>query len=73
MQHTLLRESLFYIHLADRLNTLKWRDTDRYRTIHVRIAAQLGPTSEAYNSLRTCVSVFAKNQDTNWVCQCGNN
>lgn len=36
-------------------------------TIHVRIAAQLGPGSEAYNSLRTCCSVFAKNQDTNWV------
>ncbi|KAH8590539.1 fungal-specific transcription factor domain-containing protein [Bisporella sp. PMI_857] len=37
-------------------------------TIHVRIAAQLGPGSEAYNSLRTCCSVFAKNQDTNSVC-----
>ena len=39
-------------------------------TIHVRIAAQLGPGSEAYNSLRTCCSVFAKNQDTNWVNSC---
>lgn len=36
-------------------------------TIHVRIAAQLGPGSEAYTSLRTCLSVFSKNQETNWA------
>lgn len=36
-------------------------------TIHVRIAAQLGPGSEAYTCLRTCLNVFMKNQETNWV------
>jgi hypothetical protein len=36
-------------------------------TIHVRIAAQTGPGSEAYTALRTCLSVFNKNQETNWA------
>jgi hypothetical protein len=36
-------------------------------TIHVRIAAQLAPGSEAYTSLRTCLSVLNKNQETNWA------
>ncbi|KAH7324009.1 fungal-specific transcription factor domain-containing protein [Rhexocercosporidium sp. MPI-PUGE-AT-0058] len=36
-------------------------------TIHVRIAAQLGPGSEAYTCLRTCLNVFVKNQETNWA------
>ncbi|KAH9215900.1 fungal-specific transcription factor domain-containing protein [Leptodontidium sp. 2 PMI_412] len=36
-------------------------------TIHVRIAAQLGPGSEAYTCLRTCLNVFMKNQETNWA------
>jgi hypothetical protein len=36
-------------------------------TIHVRIAAQTGPGSEAYASLRTCLSVFNENQETNWA------
>ncbi|KAL2075144.1 hypothetical protein VTL71DRAFT_86 [Oculimacula yallundae] len=36
-------------------------------TIHVRIAAQLGPGSDSYAYLRTCLSVFVKNQETNWA------
>ena len=36
-------------------------------TIHVRIAAQTGHGSEAYNALRTCLSVFNENQETNWA------
>ncbi|PVH83883.1 hypothetical protein DL98DRAFT_547184 [Cadophora sp. DSE1049] len=36
-------------------------------TIHVRIAAQLGPGSDSYSCLRTCLSVFVKNQETNWA------
>jgi len=36
-------------------------------TIHVRIAAQRGPRSEAHGSLSTCLMVFNKNQETNWA------
>jgi hypothetical protein len=36
-------------------------------TIHVRIAAQRGPGSEAHACLQTCLSVFQKNQQTNWA------
>lgn len=36
-------------------------------TIHVRIAAHRGPTSEAHASLRACLSVFNENQETNWA------
>src|SRR5690349_7628478 len=35
-------------------------------TIHVRIAAQKGPQSEAHACLLTCLFVFGKNQMTNW-------
>jgi hypothetical protein len=36
-------------------------------TIHVRIAAQRDSGSEAHASLATCLSVFDKNQETNWA------
>ncbi|KUJ07787.1 uncharacterized protein LY89DRAFT_711936 [Mollisia scopiformis] len=36
-------------------------------TIHVRIAAHRGPTSEAHASLRACISVFNENQENNWA------
>ena len=36
-------------------------------TIHVRIAAQRDPGSEAHVCLATCLSVFRKNQETNWA------
>lgn len=36
-------------------------------TIHVRIAAQREPGSEAYASLSACLYVFNKNQETNWA------
>ncbi|KAH8694225.1 fungal-specific transcription factor domain-containing protein [Talaromyces proteolyticus] len=36
-------------------------------TIHVRIAAQRAPGSEAHVCLATCVDVFKKNQETNWA------
>ncbi|KAH7411242.1 fungal-specific transcription factor domain-containing protein [Cadophora sp. MPI-SDFR-AT-0126] len=38
-------------------------------TIHVRIAAQRGPGSEAHTSLATCLSVFGRNEETNWAVQ----
>lgn len=36
-------------------------------TIHVRIAAQREPGSEAHICLATCLDVFKKNQETNWA------
>lgn len=36
-------------------------------TIHVRIAAQRAPGSEAHICLATCLDVFKKNQETNWA------
>jgi hypothetical protein len=36
-------------------------------TIHVRIAAQRESGSEAHGGLSTCLSVFEKNQETNWA------
>ena len=36
-------------------------------TIHVRIAAQREPGSDAHASLSTCLYVFNKNQETNWA------
>lgn len=36
-------------------------------TIHVRIAAQRDPGSEAHDCLAMCLSVFKKNQETNWA------
>lgn len=36
-------------------------------TIHVRIAAQREPGSEAHVCLATCLDVFKKNQETNWA------
>lgn len=36
-------------------------------TIHVRIAAQREPDSNAHVALRTCLEVFNKNQETNWA------
>ncbi len=36
-------------------------------TIHVRIAAQRESGSEAHAGLSTCLSVFEKNQETNWA------
>lgn len=36
-------------------------------TIHVRIAAQRDAGSEAHDCLATCLSVFKKNQETNWA------
>jgi hypothetical protein len=36
-------------------------------TIHVRIAAQREPGSEAHICLATCLDVFEKNQETNWA------
>jgi hypothetical protein len=36
-------------------------------TIHVRIAAQREPDSNAHIALRTCLEVFEKNQETNWA------
>lgn len=36
-------------------------------TIHVRIAAQREPGSEAHICLATCLDVFLKNQGTNWA------
>jgi hypothetical protein len=38
-------------------------------TIHVRIASQRGPGSEAHTSLATCLAVFARNEETNWAVQ----
>lgn len=38
-------------------------------TIHVRIASQRGPGSDAHASLATCLSVFARNEETNWAVQ----
>lgn len=38
-------------------------------TIHVRIASQRGPGSEAHTSLATCLSVFGRNEETNWAVQ----
>ena len=36
-------------------------------TIHVRIAAQRAPRSDAHTSLETCLSVLEKNGETNWA------
>jgi hypothetical protein len=36
-------------------------------TIHVRIAAQREPGSEAHVCLATCLDIFKKNQETNWA------
>jgi hypothetical protein len=36
-------------------------------TIHVRIAAQREPGSEAHTCLARCLDVFKKNQETNWA------
>lgn len=36
-------------------------------TIHVRIAAQRGPGSEAHACLQTCLAVFNENMETNWA------
>ena len=36
-------------------------------TIHVRIAAQRGPASEAHACLQTCLAVFNENMETNWA------
>lgn len=38
-------------------------------TIHVRIASQRGPGSEAHTSLATCLSVLGRNEETNWAVQ----
>ena len=36
-------------------------------TIHVRIAAQRGPGSDAHTALKTCLWIFDENQETNWA------